>query len=469
MLSGVQILVVDDEDIACKSCKAILTQEGGDVETARSAAEALQMMNVGGFDVVITDLRMPGMDGMELLTRIKEQSPSSAVIVITGYSTVQTAVEAIKCGAFDYVPKPFTPDQLTVTVAKAVEDKRLRNENLYLRQQLEERYSFGNIIGGSKKMREVYKVIEKVAPSDSTVLIHGESGTGKELVAKAIHYNSLRSKSQFLSVDCSALTESLLESELFGHVKGSFTGAVVSKPGLFEVASGGTFFLDEIGDVSLPTQSKLLRVLQEREFKPVGGTETKKTEIRLITATNKNLEAMIAEGTFREELFYRLNVLPIFLPPLRKRKDDIPALVHHFLEKYSRGVNGKNTAISPDAMHLLMKYDWPGNVRELENIIERLVVMSDGSTIKPEQLPVSIQRERLDGGVVVPRTNQELKEAKQRLRRKAVREVERAFVANALERNGWNVTRAAREVGMQRSNFHALVRKHNLNRKRTRV
>jgi len=265
------------------------------------------------------------------------------------------------------------------------------------------------------------------------------------------------------------LTESLLESELFGHVKGSFTGAVVSKPGLFEIASGGTFFLDEIGNVSLPTQGKLLRVLQEREFKPVGGTAIKKTDIRLITATNKNLEAMIAEGTFREELFYRLNVLPIFLPPLKKRKEDIPALVHHFLEKYSQRANGKKTVMSPEAMDLLMRYDWPGNVRELENIVERLVVMVDGSTIKPEHLPISLQRRRLNGRVVVPRTNPELKEARKHLRREAVKELEKAFVVEALERNNWSIARAARDVGMQRSNFHALVRKHALPRKKARV
>jgi DNA-binding NtrC family response regulator len=465
MFSGTRVLVVDDEDVVCKSCRAILKEEGCEVETAYSGAEALHVMSAQEFDVVITDLRMPGMDGIELLTEIKHRTPSTAVILITGYSTIPTAIEATKCGAFDYIPKPFTPDKLAVAVANALEKRVLRKENLRLNDPTDKCYRFGDSIGGSKKMRELYKVIEKVAPTDSTVLIHGESGTGKELVAKAIHANSLRSDAQFVSLDCTALTESLLESELFGHVKGSFTGAVVSKPGLFEIADGGTFFLDEIGNVSLPTQTKLLRVLQEREFKPVGGNGIKKTDIRLITATNRNLEAMIAEGTFREELFYRLNVLPIFLPPLRKRKDDIPALVDHFLERFSRRVNGRETAVSPEAMDLLIKYDWPGNVRELENIVERLVVMADGSMIKPEHLPTAIQRKRLSGRVVVPRTNEELKEAKKCLRREAVREVEGAFVTDALERNDWNVTRAARDVGMQRSNLHALVRKYGLTRK----
>jgi len=465
MFSVTRVLVVDDEDIVCKSCRAILNEEGCEVETAYSGAEALHAMGAQDFDVVITDLKMPGMDGIKLLTEIKQKTPSTAVIVMTGYSTVPTAVEAIKGGAFDYIAKPFTPDKLAGAVARAVESGALRNDNRRVEERNDERYRFSDIIGGSMKMRELYEAIEKVAPTDSTVLIHGESGTGKELVAKAIHTNSLRSSAQFISLDCSALTESLLESELFGHVKGSFTGAIVSKPGLFEIADGGTFFLDEIGNVSLPTQSKLLRVLQEREFKPVGGNGTKKTDIRLITATNRNLEAMIAEGTFREELFYRLNVLPIFLPPLRKRKDDIPALVRHFLERFSRRVNGTETDISPEAMDFLIKYDWPGNVRELENIIERLVVMADGSMIKPEHVPAAIRRGRLSGRIVVPRTNEELKAAKKRLRRKAVSEVERAFVSDALERNDWNVARAAIDVGMQRSNLHALARKYGLTRK----
>ncbi len=462
MLTGVTILVVDDEDIVCRSCKAILTEEGADVEVVHSAAAALRMMNTRDFDVVITDLKMPGMDGIGLLTRIREKCPATAVIVMTGYSTVRSAVDTIKRGAAEYVEKPFTPNELTATVAKALEAVGPGNEPLHFRQRLEERYRFGGIIGGSKQMREVYKLIEKVAPADSTVLIYGESGTGKELVAKAIHANSLRRDKQFISVDCTALTESLLESELFGHVKGSFTGAVVSKPGLFEIASGGTFFLDEIGNVSLPTQGKLLRVLQEREFKPVGGTAIKKTDIRLITATNKNLEAMIADGTFREELYYRLNVLPIFLPTLKERKEDIPALVHHFLEKYSQ--RGETPAVSPEAMDLLIRYEWPGNVRELENIVERMIVMADGSTIEPQHLPVAIQRRRLGGRAVIPRTNQELKQARKHLRREAVKELERAFVAEALERNNWNVAQAARDVGMQRPNFHALMKKYKLAR-----
>jgi len=469
MLKGIRVLVVDDEDVVCKSCKAILKEEGCEVTTAYSSSEALRILDGKDFDAVIADLKMPGSDGITLFRKIKERSPSVAGIIMTGYSSIETAVDAIKSGAFDYIPKPFTPDQLTTALLKAVENERSRRANIQLVPQLEEGYKFGDIVGGSKKMREVYAVIQKVAPTDCTVLIYGESGTGKELIAKAIHSNSLRSEEQFVSVDCTALTESLLESELFGHVKGSFTGAVVSKPGLFEVANGGTFFLDEIGNITLPIQSKLLRVLQEREYKPVGGTETKKTDIRLITATNKNLEAMIAEEIFREELFYRLNVVPIFLPPLRKRREDIPALVHHFLEKYRGRVNGKETLISPAAMDLLVQYQWPGNVREVENVVERLVVMTEGSVIEPQHLTVTIQGRRTSGEIAVPRTNAELKKVREHVRHRAIRDVEKAFVTDALKRNDWNVTRAAEEVGMQRTNFHALMRKYALATRKERV
>ncbi len=460
MSIGASILVVDDEAIVCKSCKAILSQEGCDVEAACSSPEALRKMDARRFDMVITDLRMPGVDGMALLKAVKRKSPSTKVMVITGHSTVRSAVEAVKSGAVDYIEKPFTPDELTRAVKEGLENGSRGGDVVRSAGQPGQRRRFGDILGGCRRMSAVYEVIEKVAPTDSTVLIHGESGTGKELVAKAIHRNSLRSKEQFVSIDCTALTESLLESELFGHVKGSFTGAIVSKPGLFEVANGGTLFLDEIGNVSLATQTKLLRVLQEREFKPVGGTQIKSTDIRLITATNKNLEAMIAEGAFREELFYRLNVVPIFLPPLRKRKEDIPMLVDHFLSKYSERHGGKERTISTEAMELLTEYDWPGNVRELENIIERSVVMTEGSTISPQHLPVAIQRKRSGAGIVVPRTARELREVKKRLRQNAVREVEKAFVVDALRRNQGNVSRAAREIGMQRPNLHALLRKH---------
>jgi transcriptional regulator with GAF, ATPase, and Fis domain len=326
---------------------------------------------------------------------------------------------------------------------------------------LQEKYGFHNIVGKSKKMQEIYRIIAKVAPTDSTVLIYGQSGTGKELIARAIHFNSLRLEKQFVPVDCAVLSENLLESELFGHVRGSFTGAVSTKPGLFEIADGGTVFLDEVGNISLAIQAKLLRVLQEREFTPVGGTKVKKVNIRLIAATNKNLEKMIKEETFREDLYYRLNIVPIFLPSLRERQEDIPLLAGHFLKKYSEEMGKAVTGFTPDAMERLLRYHWPGNVRELENVIERSVVMVDGEMVRSELLVLPKEQEK-EVEIQVPLTSDGLKELKKHLREKAVEDVERVFVLNALERNNWNVTRASEEVGMLRPNFQALMRKYNL-------
>lgn len=462
MASSPRILVVDDEMIVCESCQRILEEEGLEVEIALSGAEAFAKMRENPFDIVITDLKMPGIDGMEVLRTLRKEYPDTIVIMITGFSTVETAVEAMKLGAFDYIPKPFTPDEVTIVVKKAIEQKNLLLENLYLRQELQEKYGFHNIVGKSKKMQEIYRIIAKVAPTESTVLIYGQSGTGKELIARAIHYNSPRRDKQFVTVDCAVLSENLLESELFGHVRGSFTGAVTTKPGLFEVADGGTVFLDEVGNISLPIQAKLLRVLQEREFTPVGGTKAKKVDIRLIAATNKDLEKMIKEETFREDLYYRLNIVPIVLPPLKERQEDIPLLAVHFLKKYSEEMGKTIKGFTPEAMEKLMKYPWPGNVRELENVIERTVVMMDEEMVRIEHLILPGQQENERAEKQVPMTSEELKEIKKQLREKAVEEIEKAFVINALERNQWNVTRAAEEVGMLRPNFQALMRKYNL-------
>lgn len=461
-VSSPRILVVDDEMIVCESCKRILEEEGYEVETALSGKEAFDQMKAAPFDIVITDLKMPGIDGMEVLKTIRKEYPDTFVIMITGFSTVETAVEAMKLGAFDYIPKPFTPDEVTIVVKRAVEKKSLMAENIYLRQELQEKYGFHNIVGKSKKMQEIYRIIAKVAMTDSTVLIYGQSGTGKELIARAIHFNSSRREKQFVPVDCAVLSENLLESELFGHIRGSFTGAVTTKPGLFEVADGGTVFLDEIGNISLSIQAKLLRVLQEREFTPVGGTKAKKVDIRLIAATNKDLEKMIKEETFREDLFYRLNIVPIYLPPLRERQEDIPVLATHFLKKYAEEMGKTIKGFSPEAMEKLMRHPWPGNVRELENVIERTVVMIDDDMVRVEHLilPGQQNKEVLENHV--PLTSEELKEIKKQVREKAVEEIERAFVLNALERHQWNVTRAAEEVGMLRPNFQALMRKYNI-------
>lgn len=457
-----RVLVIDDEEIVCESVKRILEEENYEVEIALSGFEAFDKMATNPFDIVITDLKMPGIDGMEVLRRIRGEYPNTIVIMITGFSTVETAVEAMKLGAFDYIPKPFTPDEVSVVVKKAVEQKNLLLENIYLRQELQEKYGFHNIVGKSKKMQEVYRIISKVAPTDSTVLIYGQSGTGKELIARAIHFNSPRKDRQFVPVDCAVLSENLLESELFGHIKGSFTGAITTKPGLFEIADGGTVFLDEVGNISLSIQAKLLRVLQEREFTPVGGTKSKKVDIRLIAATNKDLEKMIKEGTFREDLYYRINIVPIYLPPLKEREEDIPLLAIHFLRKYSEQMGKKIKGFSAEAMEKLMRYSWPGNVRELENVIERTVVMIEEDMVRPEHIILPDQQRQDELHIRIPMTSEELKEIKKQLREKAVEEIERAFIINALERNQWNVTKASEEVGMLRPNFQALMRKYNI-------
>jgi two-component system NtrC family response regulator len=457
-----KILVIDDEEIVCLSCQRILTEEGYEVHPRLSGPEGLKLLAEEPFDLAIVDLKMPGMDGMEVLQSIKRDYPQIPVIMITGYATVESAVEAMKSGAFDYLPKPFTPDEVAVVVKKALETRSMMLENIYLRGEIQAKYRFENIIGNSKKMQEIYRLIAKVAPTNSTVLISGESGTGKELIARAIHYNSTRKDRQFVPVDCAVLSENLLESELFGHIKGSFTGAIVTKPGLFEVADGGSLFLDEIGNISLAMQSKLLRVIQEREFTPVGGTKLKKVDIRLIAATNQELPEKIKEGTFREDLFYRLNIVPIQLPPLRERTEDIPFLALHFLKKYCQEMGKNPKALSPAALKLLMGYSWPGNVRELENIIERAVIMTDEEVLLPQHFPFPL-RERTEGiSFNLPRTSEELKDLKRHLRDKAVEEAERLFVLGALTRNDWNVSRSAKDVGMLRPNFQALMRKHNI-------
>jgi len=461
-MAEVNILVVDDEEIVLESCARALSSQGYMVSRAQSVDQAIALMQNQVFDVVIVDLVMPKKGGMELLKFIKQNYPQSQVIMITGYSSINTAVESIKLGAYDYLAKPFSPSELVITVKKALEEKGRLLVSYLFDQELPGEMIFDNIIGKSSKMVEVFKLVSKVAGTDTTVLIIGESGTGKELVARAIHRNSLRRDNNFVVVDCLTLSPNLLESELFGHIKGSFTGADTTKAGFFEVANGGTLFLDEIGDLSFDLQGKLLRVIQERKFVPVGGTQPKETDFRLIAATNKNLKKMVETGNFREDLFYRLYVVPIFIPPLREKKEDIPLLVEHFLRKFSEKHKRAKPNVNERTLKCLLGYDWPGNVRELENTLERAFISSDGVEIMPPDLPETIQRQGSELACQVPLTADELKKAKKELKQKAVEELEKEFILNALSSNNWSVSKSAQAVGMQRTNFYALIRKYNI-------
>ena len=386
MAKKANILVIDDEETMRDSCRQALSRNGNRVEVAEDGLKGLAMLAKESFDLIILDLKMPGLSGMEILKKIKEADPEAMVIVITGYATVESAVEAMKRGAYDFIPKPFTPDTLRVIVKRALDKRALALENVLLRGELKASLGPDVIVGHSKAMKAVEKLVHKVGPTDTTVLITGESGTGKELIARAIHQHSNRNDKSFVAVDCGSLVENLFESELFGHVKGSFTGAIATKYGRFELANGGTLFFDEIGNVSMNIQTKLLRVLQEREIIKVGSSQIVKVDVRIIAATNRDLQETVKAGTFREDLFFRLSVVPIILPALRERRDDIPLLANHFLDKYNKKRSKDIKAISERAMKALVEYDWPGNVRELENAIERAVVLTEDDMVKPSDL-----------------------------------------------------------------------------------
>ena len=391
------ILIVDDEKNYLLVLEALLVDAGYEVITSGSASKALEIASSHDLDLVITDMRMPGQDGMEFLAQLGSRHPDLPVIMMTAYATVEKAVKAMKRGAFDYITKPFKNEELILTIRKAIEMHRLKQENRSLSQQLQERFNFGNIVGKSKVMRQVYEIIQKVAQTRASVLITGESGTGKELIARAIHFNSLRSDKQFITVNCSALPETLLESELFGHERGAFTGAVSQRKGRFELAHTGTLFLDEVGDMSPALQVKLLRVLQEMMFERVGGTKTLQVDARLVAASNRDLSREVEIGRFREDLYYRLKVIHIKVPPLRDRQDDIPLLVHHFLEKVAKANGLPAKGVSHDALKHIYQHDWVGNVRELENVIERAVILSDGDEIRPQDLPEELFQRQLPG------------------------------------------------------------------------
>ncbi|MEK6534196.1 MAG: sigma-54 dependent transcriptional regulator [Thermodesulfobacteriota bacterium] len=448
-----RILVVDDEESHRIMLRAVLSADGYAVAEASDGTEAVRAVGKEAFDLILMDIRMTNMDGIEALTEIRKISPLVPILIMTAYASVKTAVEALKAGAFDYLTKPLDIEELKILIEKALEHYHLRAENLVLKERLGDRFDFSRIIGRGRKMKSLLETLAMVAPSDATVLLMGESGTGKEVVANAIHQNSPRAGQPFIKVSCAALPETLLESELFGHEKGAFTGAVSRREGRFQLAHRGTLFLDEVGEMSTAIQTKLLRVLQEKEFEPVGGVRTVKVDIRLITATNLELDKEVAAGRFREDLYYRLNVVPIVLPPLRERKEDIPPLADHFLaiyreknRKFLKGISGK-------ALDLLVRYDWPGNIRELENCIERAVIMAREEAIVPADFPPQIRMLSMEGerdGFDIPYGI-------------SLDEMERALIVKTLAETGGNRTKTAEVLGINRRTLQNKLRQYGLN------
>ena len=448
-----RLLIVDDETSMLDFLSLLFQGEGYEVTTARSVEEARRTLERGSPDLVLCDILMPDGNGLDLLKEIKAGDGSPPVIMMTAYTSTKSAIEAMKLGAADYVSKPFDVDELKIVAQKALERAELAEENVYLRRELEKKYTFNNIIGKSSRMQAIFSLIDRIARTTSTVLIHGESGTGKELIARAIHFASPRAHRRFLSINCGAMPENLLESELFGHERGAFTGAVREKKGLFQEADHGTLFLDEIGEMTPSMQVKLLRALQEKVVRKVGGTEEEPVDARIIAASNQDLEARLQTGEFREDLYYRINVLPINLPPLRQRREDIPLLADFFLQKYSRQMELPPRQISIEAMNILESYDWPGNVRELENLIERVLALSHAETITTRDLPVHLLTNR--------RANQELIQLPEEgLDLEAYLESIRAqLMMQALERTGGVQTQAAELLGMSFRSFRYYAKK----------
>lgn len=444
-------IVVDDEPIVCEAVKAILETEDIEVYTTTSSFKAIEDIKTNNYDLIISDVKMPEMDGFELFENIKDSAPDSIFILITAYGTISSAVDAIKKGIYDYIPKPFTPDEVRIPVRRALERKRLERENIALRTQIEVRYSFQSIIGNSSEMNEVFRIMRHAASSESNVLITGESGTGKELVARAVHSNSVRTRKKFVTVNCGAIPEGLMESELFGHVKGAFTGAVSDKRGLVEEADKGTLFLDEIGELPQVLQVKLLRVLQDGDFSRVGDPLPRNVNVRVIAATNRDLKKAIAEKNFREDLYYRLNVIPIELPPLRRRKEDIPMLVNFFIEKHKVKAVEKNIkGISKEAMQALMNYHFPGNVRELENAVEYAIAFTSGPTVQKDDLPKYILEDKKLSEEARSIPIMPLKDAKAQF--------EKSLIMAALIESGGNISEASRLLNIHRQNLQQKIR-----------
>ena len=440
------ILIVDDEKIVRESLLHWFEEEGYNVDTAEDGETALKKYGIGKYDLLLVDMKMPGMSGIDLLTSIKAIDKDALLILITAFASVPTAIAALKKGAYDYVTKPVDPDELTHIVKKALEQKQLKQENQILKENIEEIIKPDNLIGESFQMKKLYDLINTVAPADTTVMIRGESGTGKELVAKAIHINSRRKYFPIIPVNCGALAESILESELFGHEKGAFTGAQFKRKGKFEMADGGTLFLDEIATLSTKMQIELLRVIETRQFSRVGGNQLIKSDFRLITASNQSLEELVKEGKFREDLYYRLNVFTINIPPLRDRRDDIPILAHFFLKKFATAMNKPIKNIAPDAMDFIVNYEWPGNVRELENAIERAVVVGKCDKITVENLPFHVS------------SNQITSDSDD----KSLAAVEKKYILQILNENNWNISRSAVQLHIDRVTLYNKINKYGL-------
>jgi DNA-binding NtrC family response regulator len=446
-INKTSLLVVDDDPVTLNLLKEVLTKEGYQVDTALGGEEAISRGTDHFFDLIITDVRMGDKDGMEVLRSFKKISPETTVIMITAFGSIETAIEAIREGAFDYISKPFKLEEIKITIQRALEQRKLLRENKFYRQELLSKYQFENVIGRTPQMFQVYKTIAKVADTKSTVLLCGERGTGKELVARSIHYNSLRNNCPFIPVDCASLVETLIESELFGHVRGAFTGALSTKKGLFEEADGGTLFLDEVSNLSLSMQTKLLRFLQEHEIKRVGGMESIKVDVRVIAATNQPLEPLVKNGKFREDLFDRINVVSITLPPLRERKDDVLLLANHFLHKFSEENKKSISHISPEALEILLQYSWPGNVRELEHTIERAVILSIHPIILPEDLPRKMFEEMKEVEILPSEQLLPLKE------------IEKKYVLKVLQETKGNKKKASEILGIDRTTLYRILEK----------
>ena len=452
-MAGERILIVDDDEGMRRLLVRVLNRAGYEPLAVASGAEALSELAADAFELVVTDIQMPEMDGVALLHKIKEFDPGLPVIVITAYGTVENAVEALRAGAYHYLTKPFENDEIKLTVAKALEREKLLAENRQLHEELEEKYRFSGIVGTSPAMQQVYDIVNSVAVSNANVLITGESGTGKELVARSIHYNSARRDKSFVVLNCAALSEGVLESELFGHEKGAFTNATSTRKGRFEMADEGTLFIDEVGEMPLSAQVKLLRVLQEHEFERVGGTRTIKVDVRLVAATNKDLEVEVREGRFREDLYYRLNVVNIQMPALRERREDVEELARHFLDKYATETGKKVTEIAPRALGALLAYEWPGNVRELQNVIERAVVLCKGEAVTPRDLPRGLQDDD-EICLQLPERGGSLTEI--------LEDLERQLIVQTLRRMDGSQTRAADALGIKRTTLRYKMEKYRL-------